>query len=313
MEEVQQNTPGQEQPLTLLVTVIIVSYRRGAVLRSCLEALEKSKDRERLQIIVLDAGNYDTTTQYDLDFPANTFLRMPRNFGASKALNIGIRSAKAGLLFFLDPAIQVQPDTIPKLVEALESIPEAGAVMPLLTNSSGAAVPQTRTLPDRDTLWKAWQDDAGLPMSIPSTQQPLAIEFPGRRALLIRLPFLKGMNYFDENYGEWGGDLELAFQIKHAGRKAILIPDIKVLDISSTEKPLPWSSGQRATLAADRLSGTAHFLGKRLGFMPELMIRLQAILVTLLRALTFQNPGYNWSLLSNLIGGSKIDGSQGGV
>jgi hypothetical protein len=61
------------------------------------------------------------------------------------------------------------------------------------------------------------------------------------------------------------------------------------------------------------LSGTAHFLGKRLGFMPELLIRLQAILVTLLRALTFQNPGYNWSLLSNLLGGSKIDGSQGGV
>ncbi|MBS1828930.1 MAG: glycosyltransferase family 2 protein [Acidobacteria bacterium] len=312
MEEQLPLQPDQEQSGPL-ATVIVASYRRGNTLRQCLQALEKSDSFPRLQVIVLDIANYDTTTQWDLDFPGITFLRMPRNFGATRALNIGIRSAQADLLLFLDPGVQVAPTTVSQLIARFEELAE-GAVCPLLIDSAGNPVPQVRKLPERTQLWEAWQDDAGLPMSVPAvSSSPVAIDYPGRKALLIRRAFLKGMNYFDEGYGEWGGDLELAFQIRHAGRKALLLPDVKAVDHSGQEPAPNWSSSQRATLAADRLNGASHFLSKRLGFVAGTLIKLQALLVTLLRALTFQSPGYNWKLFFALIGGQKIDGSQGGV
>lgn len=311
MEEVQPLTLEQEQ-LAPLVTVIIVSYRRRSVLRRCLEALEKSEDRARMQVIVLDAGNHDTTPEWDLEFSEITFLRMPRNFGATKALNIGIRSAKADLLLFLDPAISVEPGTISQLIAQQEATPDAGALCPLLVDPSGKPVPQVSALPDRDTLWKAWQDPAALVRTVPgSGPGPIVVEYPERKALLVRRVFLHGMNYFDEKYGEWGGDLELAFQIRHAGKKALILPAVKAVDHSATEAQLNWSNGQLAIIAADRLNGVANFLGKRLGFVPGLLIQIQAILVTLLRTLTFQRPGYNFTLLLSLLGGQKIDGTQG--
>lgn len=313
MEEQLAQNPEQEQESGPLATVIIASYRRGPMLRQCLQALEKSDAFARLQTIVLDIANYDTTTQWDLDFPGITFLRMPRNFGATRALNIGIRSAQADLLLFLDPAVEVGATSISTLLARFDELSE-GAVCPLLVDRSGNAVAQGRRLPDRAELWSAWQDEAGLPTSVPQPgAAPVAVEYPGRKALLIRRAFLKGMNYFDEGYGEWGGDLELAFQIRHAGRKAMLLPDVKVIDHSAEEAPRNWSPGQRATLAADRLNGASHFLGKRLGFVAATLIKVQAVLVTLLRALTFQNPGYNWKLLFALLGGQKVDGSQGGL
>jgi N-acetylglucosaminyl-diphospho-decaprenol L-rhamnosyltransferase len=297
-----------------IASIIIVSYRRGAALRRCVAAIEKAEQRKRLDVIVLDLGMYDTTGEWDLEFPETTFLRLPRNFGATKALNIGIRSAKAALLCFLDPAVELLPDTIPRLVAALEEIPEAGAVCPLLVDEQGNAVPQVRRLPDKASLWQAWQDEAALTATVPPvSDKPVVLEYPGRKALVVPRSFLKGMNYFDEKYGEWGADLELAFQIRHAGKKALLIPDVKALDRSALENRPAYASAQRATLAADRLNGVSHFLSKRAGFVAGLMVLIQAILVTLLRALTFQDAGYNWSLLASLLGGQKIDGSQGGI
>jgi GT2 family glycosyltransferase len=312
MEEQLAPQPDQEQESGPLATVIVASYRRGPILRQCLQALEKSTLLPRLQVVVLDIANYDTTTQWDLDFPRFTFLRMPRNFGATRALNIGIRSATADLLLFLDPAVEVAPDTISRLLARFEELGEA-AVCPLLVDPSGAPLPQTRNLPQRSELWQAWQQDSGLEAGIPNAREPVAVEYPGRKALLIRRAFLKGMNYFDERYGEWGGDLELAFQIRHAGRKALLLPDVTVVDHSGEEPARNWSVNQRVILAADRLNGAAHFLSKRLGFFAGFLMQAQAVLVTLLRALTFQNPGYNWKLLFALLGGQKIDGSQNGL
>ncbi len=308
MEEPQQE---QEQPLGPRVSVIIVSFHRAKALRRCLEALNKSQESDRLQIIVLDPGAHDTTPEWDLEFPEIVFLRIPRNFGATKALNIGIRSAKAGLLLFLDPAIEVRPDAIPRLATLLEETPDAGAVCPLLVDSEGNPFPQVRSLPDRDTLWRLWQDESAIPASAPQTiERATAIEYPGRKALLIRRVFLKGMNYFDERYGEWGADLELAFQIRHASKKAYLIPHVQVLDHSFVDSKPTWNSAQRALLAADRLNGVSHFLSKRAGLLAGILIRIQAVFFMLVRALILHEPAYSWSLLSALLGGHKIDGSQ---
>jgi GT2 family glycosyltransferase len=312
-KQVEPQESAPQEPAGPRVTVIIASFHRAVVLRRCLDALRKAAQPEQLQVITIDLGNHDTTSAWDLDYPDFTFLRMPRNFGSSKGLNIGIRSAKAELLFFLDPSVEITPEAILDLAGMLDEIPDAGALCPLLCDPAGQPVAQLRRLPDRETLWKAWQEEDAIAADVPAQIDggPIAVEHPGRKALLIRLPFLKGMNYFDERYGDWGGDLELSFQIRHASRKAYIVPAVRALDHSGSERPPAWSSSQLATLTADRLNGAAHFLGKRSGFLSETLMRLQAIAVTFFKAITFQNVGYSFSLFTSLLGGQKIDGSQG--
>jgi hypothetical protein len=306
MDEVAQQP---EQPQGPSVSVLVLSFNRDAYLRGCLEALERSEDRQRLQIIVLDPGSRKSASLLQPDFPEVTILRMPRNFGATKALNIGLRTAKADIVFFLDPAIEIRPDTIWKLVAALEESRDAAAVCPLLVDGKGQPLPQVRPLPDRDTLVKIWRTGEGIPAAVPSGART-AVGYPGRKALLIRLNFLRGMSFFDEHYGEWGADLELAFQIQHAAKKTYILGDVAVVDRSVDEPVEALPVSDRALLAADRANGVARFLERRTGLVGGLLFRAGAILSTLFSALTFQEPGFSWSLFLNLLSGTKIDGSQ---
>src|SRR5262249_3334889 len=91
----------QEEPLGLRVSVILVAYNQAPALRRALAALEKSADRERLEILVVDCGSTDESSRMDSEFPAINLLRLPHHLGATRAMNIATRTAKADLLFYL--------------------------------------------------------------------------------------------------------------------------------------------------------------------------------------------------------------------
>lgn len=307
----EQDLTQQEQPAELLASVIVLSYRRGETLRRCLQALEASHQRERLQVIVLDVGAHDTTPATDLEYPQVEFLRMPRNFGATKALNIGIRGAKAELLLLLDPAVELAPDTVARLAALLEEKPEAAAVCPLLVDGSGQVTPQAGRLPTLDMLQRVIKDEAVMALAIPDVGQELIpVEYAGRKALMVRRAFLKGMNYFDVGYGEWGADVELAFQIRHAGKKIFIASSIRAMDRSNADPMPEFSASQRAALAADRFLGAAHYVAKRAGFFAGLRFRIFGLFSALGSALSFQAGG--WKLFAAILAGQKIDGAQSG-
>src|SRR5580704_3763809 len=98
--------PGQEpegQPSAPKVTALISSYNNAAALRRCIAALERSTSRDIMEIVVVDKGSQDESPRLDAEFPDATFLRLPRNFGNTKALNIGMRTGVGELVFFLSP------------------------------------------------------------------------------------------------------------------------------------------------------------------------------------------------------------------
>src|SRR5258706_4105491 len=129
MDDASQH--DEEQP-KYRVTALVVSLNNVEALRRCLAALGQSTNRESLEIIVVDKGWRDECPAVDSEFPNITMLRMPRNFGTTKALNIGMRTAVADLMFFLVPEVEVHPDTIANLVAKLDSDPDAVAVCPVL-------------------------------------------------------------------------------------------------------------------------------------------------------------------------------------
>ena len=103
----QQNQEQVERPPR--VSVVVVSRNRAALLRRCLESLEKSEGRETIQIVVVDNGSSDGSAHLDTDFPQTQFIRLPKNFGPTKAMNIGWRAADAEYVFFLHEDTEAEP------------------------------------------------------------------------------------------------------------------------------------------------------------------------------------------------------------
>ncbi len=275
--------PSGQAPIAKKVSALVVSYNRKALLERALTALEQSEARASIEIVVLDNGSSDGSSQLEAAFPNMRFVRIPRNFGLTKALNLGVRGSEAEYVLFLHEDTEVFPDMIRLLSELLDSQPEAGAVCPLLVDGDGNPAPQLGHYPPDDT----WQPaDPGA--------EPMPVDYPRGAALMLRRPLFAAIRQIDERYGQFGADGDLCFQIRRAGKKILLQPAAKARHQGR--------SGESTLRKADQKLGTIAFTGKYGGFFSGFKAQLVAILSAL--------GSLQLGLLRYLLAGQKIDGSQ---
>jgi GT2 family glycosyltransferase len=272
-----------EAPKPPKLTALVVSHNRADHLRQCLASLERSENRDSLDVLVVDNGSSDGSTAIESEFPKARFVRLPKNFGLTKALNIGVRASECDYICLMHEDTEVFPDTLPALLAAMESQTDSGGVCPLLVTPEGRPAPQLGALPP-DWVYR--------PAEVRS--EPYPVEYPRAAVLLVRSYFLKAQGKIDEGYGQFGSDAELSFQIRRAGKKILLLPGVRAVHYGRSE--------ESALLQADRQIGRAVFIGKHLGYMAGLQARIAAAF-SALAALQFGR-------LFHLLSSQKVDGTQ---
>jgi len=274
----------EQPPAPPRISVVVVSYNREQRLRACLASIERSNGRETLQPIVVDNGSMDGSAQLEDEFAAVRFFRLPKNFGLTKAMNIGWRGAEAEYVLFLHDDTELEPEAVGLLADVLDSSPEAAAVCPLLIDEQGRPAPQLGRLPP-DGEWR--------PAEV-SGSDPVAVEYPRGAALMVRSFVIKSTRQIDERYGQFGSDADLAAQIRRGSRKILLVPKARVRHFGG--------GGSSALLRADYLHGQAVYIGKHQGFGAGLRARIGSVLGAL--------ASFRLGELRYLMGGQKIDGNQ---
>jgi hypothetical protein len=275
--------PNQEKPAPR-VSAVVVSHNRAELLRRCLQSIDASEGRDRLQVIVIDNGSSDGSAQLASEFPKVQFERLPKNFGLTKAMNIGWRAADAPYVLFLHDDAAVEPEAIGRLASVLDGNSDVAAVCPLLMDGQGHPAPQLGYLPP-DGTWRPAQ---------PAGEEPFAVEYPRGAALMMRVFLIKAIRQIDEHYGQFGGDADLAAQIRKASKKILLVPTAH----ARHEGDGDYSVAERA----DFLLSRAVFLEKYRGFWAGLRLRMSAM-VGALFTLRFGE-------FSRILSGQKIDGTQ---
>ena len=254
------------------------------LLRECLRSVEASREGGRLQVIVVDNGSRDGAGQIDSEFSNVQVVRLPKNFGLTKALNLGWRAADAEYVLFLHDDTRVEQETVALLADALDANPEAAAVCPLLIDDQGHPAPQLGSLPPTGE-WRPAE---------PIGTDPFAVQYPRGAALMARVFFIKAIRQIDARYGQFGSDADLAAEIRRASRKILLVPAAKV-----------WHRGAGAYSSierADFLQARAVFLGKYYGFASGIKARIASVLGPL--------AGFRFGELRYTLSGQKIDGTQ---
>ena len=287
----------EPQGPVLRTSVLVLSRNAAAQLQRCLASVEASQGRETIEIIVVDMASREGIAEVEAQFPNASFLRLPKDFGRTKAANIGIRTAKGEFVLITDPWWEFAPATIPTLVARLESDPEAGAVCP--------RVDVAHVMPGAAQLYEEWKDGTPLPaVPIEESAEAVAVGYPRGAPVLIRRNFLQGMRFLNERFGEFGSDLDMYRQIRHAGKKVLVLPAAQVTRL---ERPEP----RRDSVAiSDHALGIAAYAGKYEGSLAGWKQRLRAVFTVLGRALLFRGGWSNWELLFAILGAQKIDGEQ---
>ena len=272
-----------EAPQPKRVSVVIVSLQRVESLRRSLQWLGDTH-----QVIVVDNGSSDGAANLDDEFPGVQYSRLPKNFGLTKALNIGLRAIEGEYILCLHDDTRITADAVSRLADFLEAHPEAGAVCPLLTDDSGRPVPQARALPT-----PANPD----PELVPPTAigEEIPVDSVSGAAIMFRAFFLRALRTIDERYGTYGGTVEICAQMRRSGKKVVILRGVTAVH-EGLRSPVPAN-----ILDADRAAGTAAFLGKHHGFASGLIYRLKTGLSAFFTL--------RFSLLAGAISGQKIDGS----
>ena len=140
------------------VTVITVSYNSASPLQAMLKTVP-----ERCPVVVVDNASEDNSAEVAEQSGATVIVNA-RNLGLGRACNLGAEAAETEYLFFLNPDIALEPNTIDELYQATKRHPEASAFAPIIVNESGepamlsksVLVPRKRWLvnglPDADTV-----------------------------------------------------------------------------------------------------------------------------------------------------------------
>lgn len=276
----EQEQPAAPQPLA---TVVVVSHNRAGRLRRCLDALERAEARETFAVIVVDNGSRDGSGDLEDSFPQARFIRLPKNFGLTKAWNIGTRAADTEFILLLHEDTVVEPAAVRILTETLSNSPEAAAVCPLLVDASGAPAPQLGNLPPDDVYRPA---EAG--------SEPYAVAYPRGAAFMIRTFFLRAMRQIDERYGQFGADADLAQQISRGAKKILLVPAARVYHEGRSE--------MSSLRKADQRIGQAVWVGKYKGAVAGIQAKLGTVFSPL--------AGFKVGEVRYTSGGQKIDGTQ---
>jgi GT2 family glycosyltransferase len=102
-----------------MVTIIIPNYNGKHFMEPCLEALENQTYKD-FEIMVVDNASSDGSNEYiEENYPDIKLIKLDKNYGFSKAVNVGIKASKSEFVILLNNDTEVHKDYVLELVDAI--------------------------------------------------------------------------------------------------------------------------------------------------------------------------------------------------
>ncbi len=198
------------------ISIITVTYNSKDVIKRFLKEVKKIKNTE---IIIVDNNSKDGTKEILTKDKKIKKIFLKRNYGYSKANNIGFKKSKANIILFLNPDSYPLDFDFEKLKELMKNYE---ILAPLLLKDENIPEYSIREFPSLlglifPFLWKKKFDY--------SKEQ--VVPQPMFSAIFIKRELFKKLNGFDEKFFVYFTDIEFLERAKNIGINAFFTPKIK--------------------------------------------------------------------------------------
>jgi N-acetylglucosaminyl-diphospho-decaprenol L-rhamnosyltransferase len=267
------------------VRVGIVSYGTPAELATCLEALPLALEGVTAEVVVVDNGS---PTPADAEvarrFPVR-LLRLARNVGYPRGMNLALSSTSAPVLLALNPDTLPSPGALSHLVAALQRQPDVGLISPSLKESDGSlqhsayAFPSARLalvtglVPHR--LRGRGLGERLLLEGHARLDSPHDVDWTVGAVHCIRRSAVGRDRVYSERAFMYAEDLEICWHVKRQGWRVVYDPTVEVVHVGNVagardfgatreqrwlDATYDWCSEERGTGSA-RLWAAANVVG----------------------------------------------------
>lgn len=209
------------------VSVVIPNWNGREFLPACLGSLRKQAF-EDLEIVLVDNDSMDDSVAFTGErFPEAKIIRLEKNYGFAKAMNVGIRASEGEYVACLNNDTEASPQWLSELVTCMERHPRAAAIASKMIDQRNSRLVDSAG--DIMTHYlRAYprgrgEEDAG--------QYDEEIEVFGASggASLWRARVLGEIGFFDEDLFAYYEDVDLSFRARLAGYECWYAPRAVVL------------------------------------------------------------------------------------
>lgn len=198
-------------------SIVIPVHGRAGLTARCLDALLATPDPDRLEIIVVDDGSPDHTTEVlDGYGPAISVVRLERNTGFATACNRGAAVAGGELLVFLNNDVLPRPGWLSALVNRLDGHPQAAAVGAKLLYPDGT-IQHAGVVFGQDRQPRHIY--AGFPGDHPAVNRSRPYQAVTAACMLVRRPVFEDVGGFHTGYRNGLEDVDLCLRLGQAGHE----------------------------------------------------------------------------------------------
>ncbi len=213
------------------VSVITLNWNGTKVLSECLEGLH-SQTYQSFSTIVVDNGSTDGSVDFvRRNYPEVNLVALDKNAGFCVANNIAIRSVETEYVALLNNDAVPDPLWLSKLVQAMDSHPEAGLVASKMLFYDD---------PERIDRAGDSYTIAGVALlrgcgeSSANYDEEVSIFGACAGAALYRTEMLKEIGLFDEDFFLLYEDVDLSFRAQLRGYKCLYVPNAIVYHRASS-------------------------------------------------------------------------------
>lgn len=269
----------------------------------CLASLAKQTFRD-FEILVVDNASSDGSLEYMREhYPEIKVIALDKNYGFSKAVNVGIRHSRSPFVILLNNDTTVDPNYVKEMIKAMEQSPKIFSVSskmiqmyhPDLIDSAG----------DLYTVlgWGVCRG-AGRPVSNYTDAGEIFTACAG--AAIYRRSAFARIGYFDEKHFAYLEDIDIGYRAKIYGYKNMYCPTALVYHVGSG------TSGSKYNAFKVRLSArnSIYLCYKN---MPLLQLILNALPIAfgyLVKCAFFLRIGFLKDYISGMTEGLKTARNQ---
>ena len=280
------------------VSIVVPNYNGIAFMETCLRAL--LADAPEAEILVVDNGSADGSRELvEAKFPEVTVLALDKNYGFCRAVNEGLKAAKAPYVILLNNDTEVLPGFTGSLMRALEAdtrIFSAAAKM--------IQMYQPDKIDDAGNLYCAfgWAFARGKDKPVERYEEPDDIFAGCGGAVAYRKSVLEEIGYFDEAHFAYLEDIDIGYRAKIAGYRNVYVPAAKVYHVGSG------TSGSRHNEFKVSLSSrnSVYLVYKNMPFL-QILLNLPFLLVGFgIKYLFFLKKGFGKTYAKGIREGFKM-------
>jgi GT2 family glycosyltransferase len=224
-----------------VVTVVIVNWNSGTMLRACLAAATRKAGDLDVKVVVVDNLSRDGSAELvEREFPAVRLIRAGRNLGFGRGNNLAKAHARPGYVLFLNPDTELLANALELMVDFLATHPETGAVGCKMVFPDGEVADQNlQWFPNPLTEFVVQgllpygmvkRLEGILPWNDPQKSGYVQKLFGG--CFLVRTSVLDKVGWFDERFFMYAEDVDLSRRIREAGWELYYLSDAGITHVA---------------------------------------------------------------------------------